>query len=175
MREIMKFDGDFRREEAAGLVAPNTTLTASPRRTTGSRRRDGQAATQPDTSTETNQCALRNARPHIFDATRAKGCTTGRGRADRAAASSASCSGRPSLRLFVVRSAWSRGRQSRSRSAWRAGRWSCRRGGSPGGRFQPVTQPSKGRPTGSVNGYDSHLDPILLVRQSTAMPSKETG
>jgi hypothetical protein len=41
--------------------------------------------------------------------------------------------------------------------------------------FSPATQPSKGRLTGSVNGYDSHLDPILLVRQSTAMPSKETG
>ena len=67
-----------------------TTLTSSPQRTAGSRRRDGQAATQPDTSTETNPCALRNARPHIFDATRAKGCATGRGRADRAAAS---CSG----------------------------------------------------------------------------------
>jgi hypothetical protein len=41
--------------------------------------------------------------------------------------------------------------------------------------FSLATQPSKGRLTGSVNGYDSHLDPILLVRQSTAMPSKETG
>ena len=27
MREIMKFDGEFRREDAAGSVAPKTTLT----------------------------------------------------------------------------------------------------------------------------------------------------
>jgi hypothetical protein len=43
-----------------------TTLTSSPQRTAGSRRRDGQAATQPDTSTETNPCALRNARPQYL-------------------------------------------------------------------------------------------------------------